>query len=47
MGPSPKEKLNCTCSQYISRRGMERHLTSPSHIKATAPKVNKKLIKFN
>jgi len=26
---------------------MERHLLSPSHIKATTPKVNNKLIKFN
>jgi len=44
---NPKEKIKCTCSQYISRRGMERHLLSKSHITATTPKVNNKLAKFN
>jgi len=44
---NPKEKIKCTCSQYISRRGMERHLLSKSHINATVSKVNNKLTKFN
>jgi len=42
-----KEKIKCTCLQYISRLGMERYLLSKSHINATATKVNNKLTKFN
>jgi len=44
---NPKEEIKCTCSQYISRRAMERHPLSKSHINATAPKVNNKLTKLN
>jgi len=44
---NPKEKIKCTCSQYISRGGMERHLLSKSHITETTPKIDNKLVKFN
>jgi len=44
---NPKEKIKCACYQYISRRGMECHLLTKSHINATTPKIDNKLTKFN
>jgi len=36
---NPRDKVKCICSQYISNRGMEKHLESTSHKKLLIPKI--------
>jgi len=46
---NPKDKIKCICSQYISHRGMEKHLQSKTHIDRITPKqtINIKQNKYN
>jgi len=39
MEVNPKDKVKCICFQYISHRGMERHLQYQSHISRLTPKL--------
>jgi len=52
MEPNPRDKVKCICSQYISHRGMEKHLQSKSHNDRLIPKIidgvsQHKLNKYN
>jgi len=47
---NPKKKIKCSCSQYISFRGMNKHLTTKSHINTSKKKEGipeHRLNKFN
>jgi len=39
MDVNPRDKVRCVCSQYISHRGMDKHLQSRSHINRLTPKI--------
>jgi len=52
MEPNPRDEVKCICSQYISHRGMEKHLQSTSHNNRLIPKIidgvsQHKLNKYN